>query len=79
MWRQRIMWVAWPAFLGACVLETLVFAMVDPVNLRWMDHPLGGSAQGIYTISFFVFWLTLMGTCALTAFLAQPADGPQED
>ena len=30
MWTQRLMWIAWPAFLMAGVLEMLVFAMVDP-------------------------------------------------
>lgn len=78
MWSQRLMWVAWPAFLGACVLEVLVFSMVDPQVLHWMDQPLTGSRQAIYTMAFFVFWLTLAATCALTAFLAQPVDGPVE-
>ena len=30
MWTQRLMWIAWPAFLMAGVLEVLVFAFVDP-------------------------------------------------
>lgn len=30
MWRQRLMWIAWPAFLVAAVLEMVVFAFVDP-------------------------------------------------
>ena len=29
MWTQRLMWIAWPAFLVAGVIEMLVFAMVD--------------------------------------------------
>ena len=31
-WGNRMMWIAWPAFLAACALELLVFALVDPAN-----------------------------------------------
>ena len=31
------MWISWPAFLVAGLLEMLVFAMVDPQDL----HPFG--------------------------------------
>lgn len=70
MWARRLMWVVWPAFLVAGVLEMLVFAMVDPQDLHWAGQPLELSRQGIYTVAFFVFWaLTLLG-CGLTALLA---------
>lgn len=70
MWAKRLMWVAWPAFLVAAMLEMLVFAMVDPQDLHWAGQPLELSRQGIYTVAFFVFWaLTLLG-CGLTALLA---------
>ena len=29
MWAQRLMWILWPAFLAAGVLEMLVFVLVD--------------------------------------------------
>ena len=41
MWTQRLMWIAWPAFLSACVLELVVFAAVDPNDLQWVGQPLG--------------------------------------
>ena len=31
----RVLAVLWPAFLMAGVLETLVFALVDPAGLHW--------------------------------------------
>ena len=31
---QRLMWIAWPAFLLAGVIEMLVFALVDPRETR---------------------------------------------
>ena len=30
MWGRRFMWIAWPAFLMAGVVEMLIFAVVDP-------------------------------------------------
>ncbi|MES2880435.1 MAG: hypothetical protein V4713_18650 [Pseudomonadota bacterium] len=70
MLSQRLMWIAWPAFLIACILEMLVFAMVDPQDLRWFGQPVGLSRQGIYTVTFFVFWGCTLLSSALTTLLA---------
>ena len=85
MLSQRIMWVLWPAFLVACVLEALVFTLVDPRDLRWFGQPLALSAEGVYTLAFFVFWGVCMLASGLTALLSlsplevnrgpSPADG----
>jgi len=37
---QRWMWIAWPAFLVAAVLEMIVFAFIDPSELHWSGHSL---------------------------------------
>ena len=34
MLAQRVMWIAWPAFLMAAVMEMVVFAFVDPSELH---------------------------------------------
>ncbi|MFZ4480323.1 MAG: hypothetical protein ACOYNZ_10590 [Rhodoferax sp.] len=70
MFSQRLMWVAWPAFLMAGVLEVLVFAMVDPQDIQWFGHPLELSRQGVYTVAFFVFWGITMLSGGLTTLLA---------
>jgi hypothetical protein len=70
MWIQRLMWIAWPAFLMAGVLEMLVFAFVDPQDLHWFGLPLSLSREGVYTAAFFVFWITTMASSALTTLLA---------
>lgn len=67
---RRWMWIVWPAFLVAGVLEILVFAMVDPQDLHWFGQPLGISRQGVYTLAFFVFWVVAMISSGLTALLA---------
>jgi hypothetical protein len=74
-----LMRVGWPSFLGACVLEAILFALVDPLELHWAGHALGWSRQSVYTIAFFVLWLVCALTCLLTAYLSvaeapSPAD-----
>ena len=56
MLSQRMMWIAWPAFLVAAILEVIVFGMVDPQDMHWFGHPIEISRQGVYTVAFFVFW-----------------------
>ncbi len=70
MLQQRLMWIVWPAFLMAGVIEMLVFAMVDPQDLHWFGHPLEISRQGVYTLSFFVFWLITSISGGLTTLLS---------
>jgi hypothetical protein len=70
MLAQRLMWIAWPAFLVAGVIEVLVFAVVDPQDLQWFGHPLAISREGVYTLAFFAFWLLTMASSALTTLLA---------
>jgi hypothetical protein len=73
MRNQKLMRVLWPAFLAACVLELVVFAVVDPHDLQWAGRPVVLSRQSIYTVSFFVFWAISIGSNALTALLAMPS------
>jgi hypothetical protein len=70
MLKQKFMWVAWPAFIAAAILEMLVFALIDPGDLHWRGELVNWSARAIYTGSFFVFWLLAMISSALTVMLA---------
>ena len=67
---KRSLQVIWPAFLMAGVTEMLVFAVVDPHELRWfggvaIDWPL----SAIYTVSFLIFWLLISTASAITMLL----------
>lgn len=67
--RQRLMWIAWPAFLVAGAMEVVVFALVDPHELHGLDgEPL--SRHAIYSLAFFGFWGATMLSSALTTLLA---------
>jgi hypothetical protein len=67
---RRLMWIVWPAFLVAGLLEMLVFALVDPQDLHWAGQALPLSSQGVYTLTFFAFWALAMVASGLTAVLA---------
>jgi hypothetical protein len=65
------MWVGWPSFLMAGVLEMLVFAVVDPSELHWRGGVLDWSRPAVYTLSFFLFWAVIAVSSALSVWLAQ--------
>ncbi len=73
MLKQRLMWVVWPAFLLAGVMEILVFAMVDPHDLHWFGQALELPRQAVYTLAFFAFWIITAASSTLTILLAMPA------
>lgn len=65
--------IAWPAFLAACLLEALVFSMVDPGEVHWLGQPVLASRQAVYTAAFFCFWLIAMACSGLALWLHTPA------
>ncbi len=70
--------VAWSAFLAAGLMEALVFAVVDPADLRWFGGAqLQLSAQAIYTVSFLIFWaVTALGASLALLLVNLPVDEP---
>lgn len=72
----RTLGVLWSAFLVAAVLEMLVFALVDPRELRWFGgDTLGWPPNAVYTIAFFVFWAVAASGAALALLLCSPPHG----
>ena len=67
--------ILWPSFLAACVLEVLVFAMVDPAGLHWPGQvgtlSVPPSERAIYTVAFFAFWLVSILCSRLVLWLAE--------
>jgi hypothetical protein len=73
--KQRALRILWPAFLGAGVLEMLVFAVVDPHDLRWFGGPpIDWEPLAIYSVTFLIFWAGIATSGALTALLSLTAD-----
>ena len=70
--RERLMWIVWPAFLVAAVLEMMVFAVLDPQMLTLFGEQVDWSREAVYTITFFIFWFMMMVSSALTVLLSLP-------
>ncbi len=64
--------VLWPSFLAACLLEALVFSMVDPGEIHWPGQMPQPSRQSVYTVAFFLFWLITSACSGLAIWLAKP-------
>lgn len=74
--RLRSMSVLWSAFLMAAVLEMVVFALVDPGDLRWFGgETLDLSPRAVYTLAFFVFWAIIAVGAALAVLLCSRPGG----
>jgi hypothetical protein len=73
--KQHALRILWPSFLSAGVLETLVFAVIDPADLHWFGGPpIDWSASAVYTVTFLIFWLVISTAGAMTALLSIESD-----
>ncbi len=70
MLRHRLMWILWPAFLVAGVLEVAVFAVFDPNDMHWFGQPVEASRQTVYTLVFFGLWAITACASGLTCMLS---------
>ena len=71
---HRFLLIAWPSAIGAALMEMLVFSVLDPRDIPSVDHAIGVSPEGVYTLAFFAFWAAISFACTLTLFLAQPVE-----
>lgn len=76
---RLLLQVLWPAFMAACVLEMVVFALVDPHELHWFGLPVTFSRSGVYSCAFLAFWLVTAGSSWLSLLLAMSSQGRSED
>jgi hypothetical protein len=71
---RTLMTIAWPGFLAACVLQLVVFAMVDPNDLHWAGEHVSWSRQAVYSAGFLLFWVSAMVSSWLTVLLGRPGE-----
>lgn len=75
----RLLAVLWPSFLGAVVLEGLVFSAFDPMSLRWTDalgDPL--SPLAVYTLGFLLIWAAVSAAVALARSFPDPRPADEQ-
>lgn len=77
--RQNAAAVIWPAFMIAGVATIVFFAVFDPVVLGEVATPqIYVSRMTGYAIGFFMFWIFLTLSSAMTLFLIRTAHEPGE-
>jgi hypothetical protein len=63
--------ILWPSFLAGALATVLLFAVLDPVDLRFVG-PLEFGRRAGYTIAFFFFW----GVAAVSSWLTWELERP---
>lgn len=71
---HRALQILWPAFLVAGVIEMLLFASIEPGEVRWFGFLLGWEPVAIYSVAFLLLWLLVASAGALTVLLHQTAE-----
>ena len=67
---QRAGAIVWPSFFTACVMTTVFFALIDPVELKDISAlKVDVSREAGYTIGFFMFWFASASSSLFTALL----------
>jgi hypothetical protein len=62
--------VLWPAFFTAGVLDAMVFAVLDPRDLRWFGGThFGWTPVAVHSVTFLIFWAAITAATATTALL----------
>lgn len=66
---RMLMWILWPSFFVAGVTSAVIFALVDPSDVIFLDHIRAGR-QLVYTAAFFFFWAMAALSSGLTMVMA---------
>jgi hypothetical protein len=70
---KKAIWILWPSFLAGAAGTVLFFAILDPVDFRFVG-PLELGRKAGYTMGFFFFWALAAGSSWLTCLLQQRAE-----
>jgi len=69
--KRLLLCVLWPAFLTAGVLDAMVFAVLDPRELRWFGGaPIGWTPVAVHSVTFLIFWAAIAAAAGMTALLS---------
>jgi hypothetical protein len=66
--KLKLIFVLWPSFVVAGLLNSLFFTVFDPLDLSVNGEPLFHNRMVAYSIGFFVCWLFTGISSALTVF-----------
>lgn len=69
---RSMIWILWPSFFAAAIVEVVFFAVADPQQLYWMGEAVQFSASATYSLGFLFFWMICAGSSVLTYLLLPP-------
>lgn len=69
MSRRIAMWILWPSFLTSAMAAIALFALIDPHNLELFDMQLLAPRIALYTVWFFVLWISAALSSAISLYL----------
>ena len=70
---RKLIWILWPSFIVAGVVEAVFFTLVDPGELVLFGNPVELGKTAVYSLGFFAFWAATAGSSALTCFFQKSA------
>lgn len=70
---RKALAILWPSFVFAAIGTVLLFAVLDPVELRFVG-PLELGRRAGYTLGFFFLWAIAAGASWLSCFLERRAE-----
>lgn len=68
---RKLIYILWPSFVVAVFGVVVMFALMDPVDLRWVGPFELGRRAG-YTLGFLLMWAFAACSSAFTWFLMRP-------
>lgn len=71
---KQWMGALWPSFVAAGAAEAVFFTLFDPSDLTPFGESMTLSRTGVYSLGFFLFWVTCTGSSLLTLFFQRTAD-----
>lgn len=66
---RYLMWVLWPSFLVAGVTSAIIFALIDPIDIKFFGFA-SASRMTVYALGFFLLWLMAALSSAYTLRLS---------
>lgn len=65
---ERTIQILWPSFIVAGIMDILMFAFFDPMEIMYQGAPLFDTRLAAYSSIFFIFWLFGASSSILTCY-----------
>jgi len=63
------MQILWPSFIWAAVMVGVLFSIIDPLSIDFVQAHFNESRQAAYTMGFILCWIVISAACTTTWYL----------